>query len=162
MAKGDEGKWYRVLRPSETPSELRLPPAALSQMGAKELRREISLAAERGNVRPSPFLHVTDQVKNAIKVWAERRQLYQPVMVRFPKEAVPPEATWAFTCQPGSKKGLQLLNEASDDDKDIEDALPAARAYVVKDREAVLLQHPSYGVEWFDVHSCTWKEAGEP
>eukprot|EP00974_Lingulodinium_polyedra_P052159 5017915-Lingulodinium_polyedra.AAC.1 len=74
-----------------------------------------------------------------MKIWQERRYLYQPVMVRFPKDAVLDEATFSF--EEGGR-GHPLLNDHTGDALDITDALVKCRAYVQKDKEAVLLQRP--------------------
>eukprot|EP00974_Lingulodinium_polyedra_P126825 11199740-Lingulodinium_polyedra.AAC.1 len=71
----------------ETPAKLREPPAFLSQLPMPELRPKIIFPLERGNTQPSPFLRVTSQVETCVEIWQERRYLYQPVMVRFPKNA---------------------------------------------------------------------------
>ena len=124
-----------------------------------ELRPKIIFAIERGNTQASPFLHVTSQVETCVGIWQERRYLYQPVMVRFPKNAVPDDATFSFE---QGERGHPLLNDQTGDSLEIVDALMKCRAYVQKDKEAVLLKRPSYGVEWFDVKENIWKVLQAP
>ena len=78
--------WYRVLTPYETPG--RLKPSALSQVikqSRGDFRRTVIMAIATGNKKMSPFLHVTWSARHAVKIWAERRRMYRPVMVRFLK-----------------------------------------------------------------------------
>eukprot|EP00974_Lingulodinium_polyedra_P078792 7632641-Lingulodinium_polyedra.AAC.1 len=63
-------------------------------MGRDQLRLLIIQAVRAGNSVPSPFLHVTDSCTKAIGIWAERRELYRPMLVRFPITAVRPEFTY--------------------------------------------------------------------
>eukprot|EP00974_Lingulodinium_polyedra_P048694 4676473-Lingulodinium_polyedra.AAC.1 len=57
-------------------------------MGRGEFRWQIIRAVRAGNFVPSSFLRVADRCLNAVHIWAERRELYQPMLVRFPKTAV--------------------------------------------------------------------------
>ena len=148
--------WYRVLRPTETPLSLREPDAALSQMGRPALRQAILRAVTTGNKEASNMFHVTGSVKAAIRLWAERRHLYQVCLVRFPKHAVPVAHTFAFTV---AGQGHDMLDEHEDDPPDVQSAVMWARSYAVKDQEAALLSRPTGGVEFYDGVREEWQAA---
>ena len=110
--KPDGTYWYRVLRPGESPTELREPDAALSQLPKPFLRQRVARAILTGNKVTSPMIHVTGDVDAAVQLWAERRMGYRCCMVRFPRQAVPADHTIEF--EPG-KPGHALLQEHDSD-----------------------------------------------
>eukprot|EP00974_Lingulodinium_polyedra_P100958 9782348-Lingulodinium_polyedra.AAC.1 len=59
-------------------------------------------------------------------IWSERRYLYQPVMVRFPMNAVPDTATFSFG---QGERGHPLLNDQTGHSEEIVDALMKCRSY---------------------------------
>ncbi len=153
-------KLYRVLRVGETPLSLRCPPAKYESMTEDELRGPMIHAIAWGNdpARPSEFLHCTRSLARAKVVWSERRALYSTTVVRFPRDAVPEALVFDFS-HPNRRREA-VLGEKRGDTQWVEESLQRIRAYVSK--EVVLLRRPaSERVEWWGIHSCSWRLARE-
>ena len=87
---------YRVLTWYETPARLKEIPDGLEQMDAEELRVLVIKGIADGNdlAARSQFLHATDCLGEATKIFAERTHIYQPVIVRWPIAAVHDDFRW--------------------------------------------------------------------
>ena len=75
----------------ETPARLKEVPEGLEQMDAEQLRLLVIQGIADGNdpAARSQFLHATDSLRCAQKIYMERKTLYQPVIVRWPLAAAP-------------------------------------------------------------------------
>ena len=165
---------FRVLRLSETPESMREPPAAYSQMGRPdaapedkaELRRHVIRAIATGNRTTSPFLHGTALLSKAKRIYLERNHLYKPVLVRWGRDAVDPDAVLNFS---DVGTGLQIgqnsrgmLSDLPGDTQETERHLNDCRAWVTKDREIVYLRRPgSSWVEYWDLVKLRWRPSSE-
>ena len=90
----------------------------------------------------------------------ERRQLYQPVIVRWPFAAVPEEYRWDIGG--GSMKARGKLQDEKDDPGDITGKLMRLRKYVDKDWEMILMRRPaSHVTEFRCIYRKVWRPACE-
>jgi len=111
--------FYRVLTHYEAPGKLREIREGLEEMEEKQLRLLIILGMADGNdpAARSQLLHATDSLRSAKQRYAERSHIYQPVIVRWPSEAIHVDLRWVIGG--GNNSARRQLDDESGDPDDI-------------------------------------------
>ena len=138
------------------------PPEGLEQMDAREFRLLVikGIADGEDPAARSQFLHATDNLQRAQRIYMERRQLYQPVIVRWPFAAFPEEYRWDIGG--GNMKARGKLQDEDGDPGGIYGKLQRLRAYVDKGREIILMRRPaSHVTKFWCIYTCAWRPACE-
>jgi len=153
---------YRALTHFEAPGQLREIREGLEEMDEKQLRLLIIQGMADGNAPAarSQFLHATDCLGEATKIFAERTHIYQPVIVRWPSAAVHEDFRWDIGG--GNRTARSKLDDESGDPDDITAKLGWLRDYADKRKEVVLLRRPaSDDQEWWRIYELRWRPAAE-
>ena len=141
---------------------VREPSAAFSEWSWAQLRPVVIRSIAFGNdpAHRSPFLHTTTSIHVAKKIWSERRQLYQPMIVRWHWAILDRHQMLDFS-QGTPERGAICADQVTDD-RNMEEALNKVRAYATKDKEVVCLRRPASGnIMWWDIHRLKWRGASE-